>query len=90
MGAVAVPVNTASVGEALHHTLDHSESVGVIADADLLTAVDAAGDLPQLRWRVGVPGESTPVPDSAVPFARPGGRGQRDARLPCAATGSTR
>ncbi|MGH3860719.1 AMP-binding protein [Actinokineospora sp.] len=66
MGAVAVPVNTSTVGEALHHTLDHSESVGVIGHADLLPAVDAAGPLEALRWRAAVDG--TPE-TTAVPFA---------------------
>jgi len=66
MGAVAVPVNTASVGDALHHTLAHSESVGIIADADLLAAVDAAGNLPGMRWRVGVPGEDGVLPAGAI------------------------
>ncbi|MGQ0629498.1 MAG: AMP-binding protein [Sporichthyaceae bacterium] len=65
MGAVAVPINTASVGDALHHTLAHSESVGVIADSDLLGAVRSAGDYPDLRWQVAV-GEPA---DGAAPFA---------------------
>lgn len=54
LGAVAVPVNTASVGEALRHTIAHSESVGIIADADLLAAVDAVSDGLNLRWRVAL------------------------------------
>ncbi|MGQ0623035.1 MAG: AMP-binding protein [Sporichthyaceae bacterium] len=54
LGAVAVPINTASVGDALHHTLAHSESVGVIADADLLTGVRNAGQYDALRWQVAV------------------------------------
>jgi crotonobetaine/carnitine-CoA ligase len=63
MGAVAVPVNTASVGEALAHTLEHSESVGVIGDADLLPAVAAAGVKPDWQVAVGDPF------DGASPFA---------------------
>ncbi|MCW3019234.1 MAG: AMP-dependent synthetase and ligase [Solirubrobacterales bacterium] len=51
-GAVSVPINTSMVGDALAHTLAHSGSVGIIADADLLTAVDAAGSFPELRWRL--------------------------------------
>lgn len=69
MGAVAVPVNTASVGDALHHTLDHSESVGVIGDADLLANVEASGALGNLRWQVGVPVESTGLRSGVTPFA---------------------
>jgi crotonobetaine/carnitine-CoA ligase len=57
-GAVSVPINTAMVGDALAHTLAHSEAVGIIADADLLAAVDAAGSFPDLRWRLAT-GEPT-------------------------------
>lgn len=64
-GAISVPVNTAMVGDALHYTLGHSESVGVIADADLLAAVDATGELPDLRWRLAL---GDPVPAGAEPF----------------------
>lgn len=53
-GAVSVPINTAMVGEALSYTLTHSGSVGLIADADLLAAVDAAGTFPDLRWRLAL------------------------------------
>jgi crotonobetaine/carnitine-CoA ligase len=53
-GAISVPINTAMVGEALSYTLSHSESVGLIADADLLTAVDVAGSFPDLRWRLAL------------------------------------
>ncbi len=66
-GAVSVPINTAMVGDALAHALQHSESVGIIADADLLAAVDAAGTFPDLRWRLAV-GDS--VPAAAEPFER--------------------
>jgi crotonobetaine/carnitine-CoA ligase len=65
-GAISVPINTAMVGDALAYTLAHSEAVVVIADADLLAAVDAAGGFPDLRFRLAV-GE--PVPDDAEPFA---------------------
>lgn len=57
-GAVAVPVNTALSGEALHYTLEHSESVGLVADFDLLTAVAACGPLERLRWTVAAGGEA--------------------------------
>jgi crotonobetaine/carnitine-CoA ligase len=65
-GAISVPINTAMVGDALAHTLAHSEAVGIVADADLLAAVEAAGNFPDLRWRLAV-GE--PVPDRAEPFS---------------------
>jgi crotonobetaine/carnitine-CoA ligase len=66
-GAISVPINTAMVGEALAYTLAHSESVGVIADADLLAAVDAAGDLASLQWRLA---HGADAPAAAIPFAR--------------------
>lgn len=50
-GAVAVPINAATVGEGLHYNLDHSGAVGVIVDADLLDRFDGLAALPQLRWR---------------------------------------
>lgn len=65
-GAISVPINTAMVGDALAHAVAHSESVGIVADADLLTAVDAAGEFPDLRWRLAV-GDA--VPDGAESFA---------------------
>jgi crotonobetaine/carnitine-CoA ligase len=65
-GAVSVPINTAMVGDALAHTLAHSEAVGIIADADLLAAVEAAGSFPDLRWRLAT-GE--PPAPGVEPFA---------------------
>ena len=65
-GAVSVPINTAIVGDALAHTLAHSGAVGMIADADLLAAVDSAGTFPDLRWRLAT-GNSPP--EGAEPFA---------------------
>lgn len=59
LGAVAVPVNTATVGEVLQYTLAHSESVGIVAESDLLTTVRRAGTPPGLRWSVAV-GEPVP------------------------------
>jgi len=64
-GAISVPINTAMVGEALAYTLAHSEAVGVIADADLLAAVEAAGSFPALRWRLALGAAE----GDAVPFA---------------------
>lgn len=54
-GAISVPINTAMVGDSLAHVLEHSGAIGIFADAALLPAVDAAGELAELRWRV-VPG----------------------------------
>jgi crotonobetaine/carnitine-CoA ligase len=64
-GAISVPINTAMVGEALAYTLAHSEAVALIADTDLLAAVDASGTFPDLRLRLAV----GPEADGAVPFA---------------------
>lgn len=63
LGAVAVPVNTSTVGEALHYTLNHSGSVGIVIDAGLLSALDeleAIGPLPHLKWVVVVNDEEAP------------------------------
>lgn len=65
-GAISVPINTAMIGDALAYALSHSEAVGVIADADLLAAVDEAGSFPDLRWRLAVGGSA---PAGAEPFA---------------------
>lgn len=53
-GAIAVPINTATVGDALRYTLDHSEAVGILVDAELLPALEALGELKHLRWVVVV------------------------------------
>lgn len=63
-GAVAVPVNTAMVGEPLYYTLDHSDAVGIVADSDLLAVVRGAGAPSALRWSVAV---GAPV-DRAIPW----------------------
>jgi crotonobetaine/carnitine-CoA ligase len=63
-GAISVPINTAMMGDALHHNIAHPEMVGLIAEDDLLAAVDAAGSFPQLRWRVA---RGAPT-DGAEPF----------------------
>jgi carnitine-CoA ligase len=64
-GAVAVPVNTSSVGEALRYTLWHSDSAGLFTDADLAPAVDGIEAVEALRWQVAV-GDR---PGSRIPFA---------------------
>jgi crotonobetaine/carnitine-CoA ligase len=64
-GAISVPINTAMVGDALAHALAHSESVGIVAEADLLAAVGAAGTFPDLRWRLAV---GDPIAERAEPF----------------------
>jgi crotonobetaine/carnitine-CoA ligase len=66
-GAISVPINTAMMGDALAYTLAHSEAVGIIADADLLAAVDAAGTFPDLSWRLAT-GE--PLADGVEPFSQ--------------------
>ena len=63
-GAVGVPVNTASLGEALRYTLSHSDAVGIIADESLLALVDDVGPIDNLRWRVSVGGDHT----ASLPF----------------------
>jgi len=66
-GAIAVPVNSAMVGEGLHYTLQHSGAVGLMADSDLWSQIQGLPPLPDLRWRVVVgPGPGTA--DSAVAF----------------------
>ncbi|MCR1783673.1 AMP-binding protein [Nocardioides carbamazepini] len=50
-GAVGVPLNTSSLGEALAHPLTHSEAVGVFADDDLLKIVADSADVDGL-WLV--------------------------------------
>lgn len=62
-GAVAVPVNTSMIGEALQHTLQHSDSVGLVADADLLTNVRALRGM-ELAWTVSHGGRC----DGAIAF----------------------
>lgn len=62
-GAVAVPVNTSMIGDALRHTLEHSDSVGLVADAALLPNVQALTDL-ALPWTVSHGGDV----EGATPF----------------------
>lgn len=69
-GAVAVPINAATVGESLHYNLAHSGAVGVITDSDLLDRFGGLAPLPDLRWRA-VLGEAgagdVPVADLFAP-----------------------
>lgn len=51
-GAVGVPINTSSTGETLTHPLVHSQSVGVVADDDLLKVVEGAQGVPVDLWKV--------------------------------------
>lgn len=51
-GAVGVPLNTSSVGEALTHPLSHSGAVGLVADDDLLALANDTEDVPHHRWRL--------------------------------------
>ncbi len=74
-GAISVPINTAMVGEALAYTLAHSGSVALIADADLLAAVDAAGTFPDLRLRLahgGDAADATPLAEALAADPAPG------------------
>lgn len=56
LGAIAVPINTASRGEQLRHILSNSGARLIVAEADFLPIVtDACADLPIERlWIVGV------------------------------------
>ena len=65
MGAVAVPVNTAMIGEPLRYTLEHSESLGIVADADLFEVIETVGPVASIRWSVAVAGDVS----GSVPFA---------------------
>ncbi|MFF2846080.1 AMP-binding protein [Streptomyces sp. NPDC058001] len=49
-GAVGVPLNTSSVGEALTHPLTHSAAVGLIADDELLAAARSTTGMPDGQW----------------------------------------
>lgn len=68
-GAVGVPLNTASTGEALLHPLAHCEPVGIVADDDLLADVRAGADLAGL-WQLAT-GEIDALVASAVPAPEP-------------------
>ncbi|GAA3677198.1 ATP-dependent acyl-CoA ligase [Arthrobacter ginkgonis] len=76
IGAVAVPVNTASRGEQLHHILTNSRARLLVAEDELVAHVAAAGPLPELRsvWLLdggapipGAPFATGPVPEPAQP-----------------------
>jgi carnitine-CoA ligase len=86
-GAISVPINTAMVGDALAHALAHSESVGIVADADLLAAVEAAGTFPDLRWRLAV---GDPLPEGALPFSQALGGSAAEAPPAAALEGGSR
>ncbi|MBS1845324.1 MAG: AMP-binding protein [Actinobacteria bacterium] len=85
-GMIAVPINTAMVGDALAYTLAHSEAVAVIADGDLLATVDAAGEFPDLRLRLAV-GATEPAGSEA--FAAIQSADPVPALAPGAITGGT-
>ncbi len=65
-GAVAVPINTSSIGEALRYTLWHSDAVGLFVDADLSSAVDDVPAVESLRWQVVLDGMPSERADSRV------------------------
>lgn len=65
-GAVGVPINTSATGEALTHPLVHSQSVGLIADDDLLELVENTDGIPERLWkastgRIGVIAAAAPT-----------------------------
>jgi crotonobetaine/carnitine-CoA ligase len=63
-GAIGVPLNTASIGDALRYPLEHSDAVGIVGDSGLLPALDATSPVPALQWQVSV----GPA-DHRIPFA---------------------
>ena len=73
-GAVSVPVNASSIGEGLRYPLEHSGAVGIVADADLVSNLDALDPLPALGWRMltgaldGIPAPGTPEPVEPGPL----------------------
>lgn len=74
-GAVAVPVNTSSMGEGLRYPLWHSDAVGLFTDTGLAAAVDGIEPVEALRWQVAVgadPGDR--IPYSEVAATAPAGR----------------
>lgn len=84
-GAIAVPVNSAMVGDGLHYTLQHSGAVGLVADSDLLAELDSIPRVPQLRWHVAV-GDASRSAHVAIDFdelltASPSGSAARIDRL---------
>ncbi len=82
IGAVTVPINTASRGAQLRHILTNSEAKLLVLQAEFADAVDALGlALPSLRavWLIGdakltgqwprasgFPAPAEPVPDAAI------------------------
>lgn len=79
IGAIAVPVNTASRGEQLRHVLANSRPALVVAETELLPHIAALGPMPDLQkvWALDGPTadlttvfEVTPVPEP-VPAVEP-------------------
>ncbi len=69
LGAVCVPINTASRGQQLHYLLCHSEAQALIVDAELLDALaQLEQPLPALR-RIYVHGTASQPGASACPPA---------------------
>ena len=65
LGAYAVPINVALRGEGLAYVLDHSDSMALVADADLAGVVEPLREfVPKLRHWIVAPGEA---PDARVP-----------------------
>lgn len=77
MGAVAVPVNTAAVGDLLRHYLGHADCTAIIIEAEFLSVLAGViEDLPQLATIVVIGSRETPPIEvplqrvTAVPFPR--------------------
>ncbi|MGO4587387.1 ATP-dependent acyl-CoA ligase [Paenarthrobacter sp. 2TAF44] len=103
IGAVAVPVNTASRGEQLRHVLTNSRPALMVAEAELLPHIAAAGPVPDLQqvWVFDGPTadittafeatpafEVTPVPEP-VPGVEPVETGPADTAAILYTSGTT-
>ena len=73
IGAVAVPVNTASRGEQLRHVLENSEAMLVVAEAEQLPhlAAVAPEDLREV-WVIDGPAPDLQAPFAVLPLPKPG------------------
>src|SRR4029453_12680849 len=97
IGAVAVPVNTASRGEQLRHVLTNSRPALMVAEAELLPHIAAVGPIPDLQkvWVLDGPTadittafEVMPVPEP-VPGVEPVETGPADTAAILYTSGTT-
>jgi crotonobetaine/carnitine-CoA ligase len=73
IGAVAVPVNTASRGEQLRHVLDNSQATLVVAEAELLPHIAAVAPAEVKRlWVIDGPGPDLHAAFEVLPLPEPG------------------